>query len=33
MGIELLAKAREETVEDQQQEPAVAHPKPELTAA
>jgi transposase-like protein len=33
MGIELLAKARKETIEDQQQEPAVAQPKPELTAA
>jgi transposase-like protein len=33
MGIELLAKARKETVEDQQQEPAVAQPQPELTAA
>ncbi len=33
MGIELLTKARKETIEDQQQEPAVAQPKPELTAA
>ncbi|WP_117215882.1 IS256 family transposase [Allorhizocola rhizosphaerae] len=33
MGIELLAKARKETIEDQQHTEAVAQPQPELTAA
>jgi hypothetical protein len=33
MGLELLAKARKETIEDQQQEQPVAEPQPELTAA
>lgn len=33
MGIELLAKARKETIEDQQPEQTVAQPQPELTAA
>ena len=33
MGLELLAKARKETIEDQQHADAVAQPQPELTAA
>jgi len=33
MGIELLAKARKETIEDQQQNQTAAQPQPELTAA
>jgi hypothetical protein len=33
MGLELLAKARRETVEDQQHAQPVAQPQPELTAA
>lgn len=33
MGFDLLAKARKETIEDQQQNQTVAQPKTELTAA
>jgi putative transposase len=33
MGLELIAKARKETIEDQQQPDPVAQPQPELTAA
>lgn len=32
MGLDLLAKARKETIEDQQPKPAVAQPQPELAA-